>query len=263
MPCSQKKSTRLAPRRPEPTISAPPKSTRWAARSPESTMSAPPPVPKRPKRSVAMWARQEGQEVPRYFVSDAPWKTQRRIRRDLPLDHVPWPFRGCTLVDIEKAAGGIQLPTDAAVEFCATCRVTVHYQCHYKGIMHVARTKAAAEGMATTGAGCFGTSPAQPALGHRPGGPVPTANGGGPPFRGTAFRAATARNQRRATDERRRHNRRGPSVRTRSLYGLLELAPTTTTNGGTKRMIRGSNATGGKSGDIRPSHLLSSPKTTI
>ncbi|KAH7986482.1 hypothetical protein HPB51_026660 [Rhipicephalus microplus] len=39
--------------------------------------------------------------------------------------------------------------TDAAVEFCATCRVTVHFQCHYKGAMHVARTKAAAEGMAT------------------------------------------------------------------------------------------------------------------
>ncbi|KAL3197881.1 hypothetical protein MRX96_053858 [Rhipicephalus microplus] len=68
---------------------------------------------------------------------------QRRIRCDLPLHRVPWPFRGCTLADIEKAAGGAQLPTDAAVEFCATCRETVHhreikvhYQCHYKRAMH-------------------------------------------------------------------------------------------------------------------------------
>ncbi|KAH8035853.1 hypothetical protein HPB51_010605 [Rhipicephalus microplus] len=98
-------------------------------------------------RSVATWAQQE---VPRYFVSDTTWKTQRHFRRDLPLDCVPWPFRGCTLADIEKAAGGAQLPTDAAVEFCATCRVTVHYQCYYKGALHVERTKAPAEGMATT-----------------------------------------------------------------------------------------------------------------
>ncbi|KAH8040914.1 hypothetical protein HPB51_013084 [Rhipicephalus microplus] len=137
-------------RRPEPTTSAPPKSTRQAARRPEPTLSAPPPVPKTPRRSVATWARQEGQEVPRYFVSDAPCKTQRRVRRDLPLDRVPWPLRSCTLADSEKAAGCAQLPTDVAVEFCATCRVTAHYQCHYKGAMHVLRTNAAAEGMATT-----------------------------------------------------------------------------------------------------------------
>ncbi|XP_075731190.1 uncharacterized protein LOC119180753 [Rhipicephalus microplus] len=148
MPSSQK-PTRRAPRRPEPSASAPPKSTRRASRWRGSTTSAPPPVPKIPGRSVATWARQEGQEVPRYFVSDAPWRTQRRVRRDLPLDRVPWPFRGCPLAEGEKAAGGAQLPTDAAVGFCATCRVTVHFKCHYKGAMHVARTKAAAEGMAT------------------------------------------------------------------------------------------------------------------
>ncbi|KAL3191819.1 hypothetical protein MRX96_059551 [Rhipicephalus microplus] len=145
MPSSQK-PTQRAPRWPEPSASAPPKSTRLASRRRGSTTSAPPPVPKTPGRSVATWARQE---VPRYFVSDAPWKTQRRVRRDLPLDRVPWPFRGCTLAEGEKAAGGAQLPTDAAVGFCATCRVTVHFKCHYKGAMHVARTKAAAEGMAT------------------------------------------------------------------------------------------------------------------
>ncbi|KAL3194665.1 hypothetical protein MRX96_046011 [Rhipicephalus microplus] len=128
-----------------------------------------------------MWARQERQEVPRYFVSNAPWKTQRRLRRDLPLDSVPWPFRGCTLAHIEKAAGGAQLPTDAAVEFCATCRVTVHYQCHYKGAMHVARTETAAEGMATT------RKASKPApLSQRSdtdlAGPVLTANGEDPHF---------------------------------------------------------------------------------
>ncbi|KAH8022071.1 hypothetical protein HPB51_021523 [Rhipicephalus microplus] len=148
MPSSQK-STRRAPRRPEPSTSAPPKSTRRASRRRGSTTLTPPPVPKTPRRSVATWARQEGQEVSRYFVSDAPWKTQRRVRRDLPLDHVPWPFRGCTLAEGEKAAGGAQLPTDAAVGFCTTCRMTVRFKCHYKGAIHVARTKAAAEGMAT------------------------------------------------------------------------------------------------------------------
>ncbi|KAH8039579.1 hypothetical protein HPB51_007779 [Rhipicephalus microplus] len=148
MPSSQK-PTRQAPRRPEPSTSAPPKSTRRVSRRRGSTTSAPPPVPKTPGRSVATWARQEGQGVPRYFVSDAPWKTQRRVRRDAALDRVPWPFRGCTLAESEKAAGGAQLPTDAVVEFCATCRVTVHFQCHYEGAMHVARTKGAAEGRAT------------------------------------------------------------------------------------------------------------------
>ncbi|KAH8033746.1 hypothetical protein HPB51_015778 [Rhipicephalus microplus] len=150
MPSSQKPTWR-APRRPEPSAtgtSAPLKSTRQASRRRGSTTSPPPPVPKTPGRSVATRARQEGQEVPRYFVSDAPWKTQRRVRRDLPLDRVPWPFLGCTLAEGEKTAGGAQLPTDAAVGFCAMCRVTVHFKCHYKGAMHVARTKAAAEGMA-------------------------------------------------------------------------------------------------------------------
>ncbi|KAH8034371.1 hypothetical protein HPB51_023501 [Rhipicephalus microplus] len=150
MPSSQK-PTRRAPRRPEPSApgtSAPPKSTRRASRRRGST-SPPPPVSKTPGRSVATWARQEGQGVPRYFISDAPWKTQQRVRRDLPLDRVPWPFRSCTLVEGEKTAGGAQLSTDAAVGFCATCRVAVHFKSHYKGAMHVARTKAAAEGRAT------------------------------------------------------------------------------------------------------------------
>ncbi|KAH8031795.1 hypothetical protein HPB51_020866 [Rhipicephalus microplus] len=148
MPSSQK-PTRRVPRRPAPSApgtSAPPKSTRRASRRRGSTTSPPPPVPKTPGRSVATWVRQE---VPRYFVSDAPWKTQRRVWRDLLLDRVLWPFRGCTLAEGEKTAGGAQLPTDAAVGFRATCRVAVHFKCHYKGAMHVARTKAAAEGMAT------------------------------------------------------------------------------------------------------------------
>ncbi|KAH8028518.1 hypothetical protein HPB51_017644 [Rhipicephalus microplus] len=201
MPSSQK-CTRRAPRRPEPSTSAPPKSTRRASRRRGSTTSAPPPVPKTPRRSVATWARQEGQEVPSYFVSDAPWKTQRRVRRDLPLDQVPWPFRGCTLADSEKAAGSAQLPTDAAVEFCATCRVTVHFQCHYKGAMHVARTKAAAEGMATA---------------RKASNPAPLSQrsdtdlaalcrqrmGKDPHFAALLSGLSTSRNQRRTTDGRR------------------------------------------------------------
>ncbi|KAL3214386.1 hypothetical protein MRX96_034955 [Rhipicephalus microplus] len=132
------------------------------------------------RQSVATWARQEGQEVPRYFISDAPWNAAARSARPAA-DRVPWPFRGCTLTEGEKTAGGAQLPTDVAVGFCATCRVAAHFKSHYKGAMHVARTKAAAEGNGHREKGA-GSSPAEPALGHGPGGPVPTANGEDPHF---------------------------------------------------------------------------------
>ncbi|KAH8021737.1 hypothetical protein HPB51_016801 [Rhipicephalus microplus] len=106
-----------------------------------------------PKRQGEAWPHGRGRRDRRChaIVSDRPWKAQWRILRNFPLDGIPWPFGGCTLADIEKAGRGAQLPTDAAVEFCTMCRVTVHYQCHYKGAKHVARTKATAEEMATMG----------------------------------------------------------------------------------------------------------------
>ncbi|KAH7982913.1 hypothetical protein HPB52_008097 [Rhipicephalus sanguineus] len=75
----------------------------------------------------------------------APRKTQRRVRRDLPADRVPWPFRGCTVAEAEEAAGVAQLTTPDGVTVCATCGVTVCFKSHYSGEMHVARTKAAAD----------------------------------------------------------------------------------------------------------------------
>ncbi|KAH8040143.1 hypothetical protein HPB51_009521 [Rhipicephalus microplus] len=135
-----------------------------------------------------------------------------RIQRDLPLDLVPWPFRCCTLADIKKAAGGAQLPTNAAVEFCATCRVTVHHQCHYKGIMHVAWTMQLLSRRPPRGR--LQNQPRSASARTLTWRPFADSKWGGPPFPGTAFRAAANRNQRRATDERRRHHGRGPSLRT-------------------------------------------------
>ncbi|KAH8024585.1 hypothetical protein HPB51_025570 [Rhipicephalus microplus] len=53
--------------------------------------------------------------------------------------------------------------------------------CHARGADKGGRR---GEGHREEGAG---SSPAEPALEHGPGGPVPTANGGGPPFRGTTI----------------------------------------------------------------------------
>ncbi|KAL1424588.1 hypothetical protein MTO96_019992 [Rhipicephalus appendiculatus] len=120
----RRRPTKRAPRQPGPAASAPPKSQ---------------------GRSAATWAQHEGQEAPRFFFSDAPWKTPRRVRSDQPLDRVPWPFRGCTVAEADVAARGAQLPTPAGVTFCATCGVAVYFKSHYSGGMHVARTGAAAD----------------------------------------------------------------------------------------------------------------------
>ncbi|KAL1419382.1 hypothetical protein MTO96_005118 [Rhipicephalus appendiculatus] len=120
--------------------------TKRAPRQPGPAASAPPVRPRTERRSVATWTRQEGQETPRFFTSDTPWKAQRRVRRDLPLDRVPWPFRGCTVAETDVAAQeGAQLPTPAGVTFCATCSVAVYFKSHYTGGMYVARTRAAAD----------------------------------------------------------------------------------------------------------------------
>ncbi|KAH7957399.1 hypothetical protein HPB52_018549 [Rhipicephalus sanguineus] len=121
-----KRPTKRVPRPPGPAASAPPR-------------------PRHQGRSVATWTQQRGQEEPRFFCSDAPWKAQRRVRRGLHLDRVSWPFRSCTVSEVDVAAGGAQLPLPAGVAFCATCSVTVHFKSHYNGDLHLARTKAAAE----------------------------------------------------------------------------------------------------------------------
>ncbi|KAL1482053.1 hypothetical protein MTO96_034050 [Rhipicephalus appendiculatus] len=124
--------------------------TKRAPRQPGPAASAPPVRPKTEGRSVTTWTQQQGQEAPRFFFSDAPGKTQRRVRRDLPLDRVPWPFRGCTVAEADVAARGVQLPTPAGVTFCATCGVAAYFKSHYTGGMQVARTTVAADSEATT-----------------------------------------------------------------------------------------------------------------
>ncbi|KAH7981641.1 hypothetical protein HPB52_000416 [Rhipicephalus sanguineus] len=116
---------------------------------PRGPAASAPPRPRHQGRSVATWTQQQGQEVPRFFFSDAPWKAHRRVRRGLPLGRVPWPFRGCTVLEVDVAAagggGGWMLPLPAGVAFCATCGVAVHFRGHYHGDLHVARTKEAVE----------------------------------------------------------------------------------------------------------------------
>ncbi|KAL3181605.1 hypothetical protein MRX96_036721 [Rhipicephalus microplus] len=84
-----------SPGQEEPTTSAALKSTKRASQRPEPTTSASPLVSRTPRRSVGhVGAAREAGGAALYFVSDAPWKAQRRIRRNLPLDRIPWPFWG-------------------------------------------------------------------------------------------------------------------------------------------------------------------------
>ncbi|KAH8033087.1 hypothetical protein MRX96_002310 [Rhipicephalus microplus] len=77
--------------------------TRWARKPPEST-AAVPPCAKRQVRSVATCTWQEHQDAPKCFVSDLPWKAQRRVRRETALDKVPLPFRGHTITERDVLA---------------------------------------------------------------------------------------------------------------------------------------------------------------
>ncbi|KAH7946749.1 hypothetical protein HPB52_003972 [Rhipicephalus sanguineus] len=111
-------------RQPEPAAPTPPRTT------PE-------------QRSVATWTHQDDQEMPRYFVSDLPWKAQRRVRREMLLDHVPWPFCGRTITEADVRSQGARLPDPPGLQACALCGVTVYFKSHYQGALHVAKTKAA------------------------------------------------------------------------------------------------------------------------
>ncbi|KAH6925773.1 hypothetical protein HPB50_009859 [Hyalomma asiaticum] len=77
-------------------------------------------------------------------VPDAPWKAQRWVRRNLPVDRVPWPFRGCTVTEVDAAAQGAQLPAPPEAVLCAECRGTVFHDSHYKGHRHAPRAGPAA-----------------------------------------------------------------------------------------------------------------------
>ncbi|KAL1435120.1 hypothetical protein MTO96_011284 [Rhipicephalus appendiculatus] len=112
---------------------------------PEPTVSAPPRA-KVQQRSVATWTHQDRQEAPKFFVSDLPWKAQRRVRREMPLERVPWPFRGRTITEADMLSQGARLPDPPGVRECALCRVNVYSKSHYKGSLHVAKAKAARDG---------------------------------------------------------------------------------------------------------------------
>ncbi|KAL3225119.1 hypothetical protein MRX96_026143 [Rhipicephalus microplus] len=96
--------------------------TRRARKPPESAAPAPP-CAKRQVRSVATWTWQEHQDAPRCFVSDLPWKAQRRVRRETVLDKVPLPFRGHTITERDVLARGARLPDPPGVRVCSLCGV--------------------------------------------------------------------------------------------------------------------------------------------
>ncbi|KAH6933862.1 hypothetical protein HPB50_018617 [Hyalomma asiaticum] len=98
------------------------------------------------RRSVATWTHQQGTEAPRYFHSDTPWKAHWQVRRDLPVDRVPWTFRGCTVTEVDAAAQGAQLPAQPEAVLCAECRGTVFHNSHYEGRRHAPRAGPAADG---------------------------------------------------------------------------------------------------------------------
>ncbi|KAH7948294.1 hypothetical protein HPB52_020264 [Rhipicephalus sanguineus] len=101
-----------------------------------------PPAGDNKKPSIAA----DDQEIPRYFVSDLPWKAQRRVRREMPLERVPWPFRGRTITEADVRSQGARLPDPPGLQACALCGVTVYFKCHYQGALHAAKTKAARDG---------------------------------------------------------------------------------------------------------------------
>ncbi|KAL1473106.1 hypothetical protein MTO96_038922 [Rhipicephalus appendiculatus] len=106
---------------------------------PEPTVSAPPRA-KVQQRSMATWTHQDSQKAPKFFVSDLPWKAQPRVRREMPLDRVPWPFRGRTVTEADMLSQGARLPDPPGVrEFSKS---------HYKGSLHEA--KAARDGRLLT-----------------------------------------------------------------------------------------------------------------
>ncbi|KAH7971981.1 hypothetical protein HPB52_004621 [Rhipicephalus sanguineus] len=112
---------------------------------PEPTIPAPPRA-KVQERSVATWTHQDRQEAPSFLVSDLLWKAQRRVRREMPLERVPWPFRGRTVTEADVRSQGAGLPYPPVVQECTLCGVNVYCQSHFKGSVHVAKTKAARDG---------------------------------------------------------------------------------------------------------------------
>ncbi|KAH8020297.1 hypothetical protein HPB51_008527 [Rhipicephalus microplus] len=116
--------------------------TRRARKPPEPAAPAPP-CAKRQARSVATWTCQENQDAPGWFVSDLPWKAQRRVRRETASDKVPLPFRGHTITERDVLARGARLPDPPGVRECSLCGVNIYAESHFRGSLHAGRAQAA------------------------------------------------------------------------------------------------------------------------
>ncbi|KAH7948509.1 hypothetical protein HPB52_023598 [Rhipicephalus sanguineus] len=118
---------------------------RQPCQQPEPTVPAPP-WAKVQQRSVATWTHQDRQEAPKFFDSDLPWKVQRQVRREMPLERVPWPFCGRTVTKADVRAQGTRLLDPPGVQQCTPCGINVYFQSHFKGSLHVAKTKTVRDG---------------------------------------------------------------------------------------------------------------------
>ncbi|KAH6932630.1 hypothetical protein HPB50_008199 [Hyalomma asiaticum] len=67
------------------------------------------------------------------------------------VDRVPWPFRGCTITEVDVAAQGAQLPAPPEAVLCAECRGTVFHNSHYEGRRHAPQAGPAADGRGHAG----------------------------------------------------------------------------------------------------------------
>ncbi|KAH7979963.1 hypothetical protein HPB49_012510 [Dermacentor silvarum] len=96
-----------------------------------------------PRRTIATWTGQVGDQPPRVYASAAPWRDQMRVPSALALESVPRIFKGCTLQDFGAAQPGVVLATDPGAKYCEACGgLVVNLARHEASRLHRDRVKA-------------------------------------------------------------------------------------------------------------------------
>ncbi|KAH7978431.1 hypothetical protein HPB49_005499 [Dermacentor silvarum] len=96
-----------------------------------------------PRRTIATWTGQVGDQPPRVYASAAPWRDQMRVPSALALESVPRIFKRCTLQDFGAAQPGVVLATDPGAKCCEACGgLVVNLTRHEASRLHRDRVKA-------------------------------------------------------------------------------------------------------------------------